>query len=451
MVVRNVVCYSLDLNACNAMAHLRLNGPLGEAGINIVNGIEGEQVCPEKVREGELVIFQRNFPRKFPEYQKVIEAARREGKPVVFDLDDLLLFLPENHPDRLSTIFSPSLLPMYQALLEADLVTVSTPMLKEALVEQNKKIVILPNYFNDRLWQLRPPVPRHASNKPLILGFMGTYSHTPDLETIQPVLAEILKRYSGKLIFHCFGMEPPAGLKSLPQVVVTPWVTHSYKDFAAFFQNQSVDIFIAPLEDNLFNRCKSFVKYFEYSALGAPGIYSRLDPYEAVIKDGENGLLAVSLEEWEAGLVRLIENDELRYRLAVNAQAAIAEKWLLSRNAYRWRAAYQNLSRKSAGKAKLPENVIGSINTQLQEAFSQKDDLAWQVAEQAETIRSLDNRMAEKTQMLEAQITARDQTIRRLAHEKEEAEMETVSYALSTSWKITRPLRRISNLFKRKK
>ena len=45
---------------------------------------------------------------------------------------------------------------------------------------------------------------------------------------------------------------------------------NDYKDFATFFQTQSADIFIAPLVDNIFNQCKSPIKFFEYSALGVP-------------------------------------------------------------------------------------------------------------------------------------------------------------------------------------
>ena len=79
----------------------------------------------------------------------------------------------------------------------------------------------------------------------------------------------------------------------------------SYKEFATYFQSQDVDIFIAPLEDNLFNRCKSSVKFLEYSCLGVPGIYSNIDPYSIVIKNNFNGLLAYTNDEWKNSLRKL--------------------------------------------------------------------------------------------------------------------------------------------------
>lgn len=46
-----------------------------------------------------------------------------------------------------------------------------------------------------------------------------------------------------------------------------------------------IDICLAPLRDNLFNRCKRPIKHLEHAALGAPVISSRLEPYEWIVRD----------------------------------------------------------------------------------------------------------------------------------------------------------------------
>jgi len=242
---------------------------------------------------------------------------------VVFDLDDPLFYLPENHPDRQTALYGPFLLPMFQALMEADLVSVPIPKLRDVLANYNDNVVVLPNYFDDNLWRLTPPVLKNSSNGMLTIGYMGTDTHKPDLGYITPVLLDLIKRYPQKLRFHFWGVQPPAELESLPQVKWTPWYSFLYKDFAELFQTQSADIFVAPLVDNLFNRCKSPIKFFEYSALGAPGVFSRLDPYADIVTHGHDGLLASSLDEWTDCLIQLVENDELRFQLATNAQATI--------------------------------------------------------------------------------------------------------------------------------
>jgi glycosyltransferase involved in cell wall biosynthesis len=213
MKIRTAVCYSFSLGALDPMAHLRLIAPFRQAGIHIINGIENGQPVSELVHNGDIVVAQREFPKKFDDYQKIVEIARRERKPIVFDLDDLLFFLPENHPDRVAQNYTPSLLPMFQALMEADLVTVATPRLQSVFASYNNNIVVLPNYFDDTLWQLRPPVLK-SKDEILTIGYMGGNSHGPDIEYVMPVLLDLIKCYPHKIRFHFWGMQPPAEMLS---------------------------------------------------------------------------------------------------------------------------------------------------------------------------------------------------------------------------------------------
>ncbi|MGD0020852.1 MAG: glycosyltransferase [Smithellaceae bacterium] len=376
MKIKNAVCYSFYLNDEALLAYVRLIAPLRQSGINIINGIENNQIIINRVSEGDVVIIQREFPKKIDDYNNIIKLAHKEGKPVVFDLDDPLFYLPENHPDRQSALCVPSLLPMFQALMEVDLVSVSTPKLRDVLAQYHDNVVVLPNYFDDNLWRLTPPVRKDSSNGMLTIGYMGSYPHKPDLEYITPVLLDLIKRYPQKLRFHFWGVQPPTDLESLPHVKFTPWYLNSYKDFTEFFQTQSADIFIAPLVDNLFNQCKSPQKFFDYCALGAPGVFSRLDPYADVVKHGQNGFLASTLDEWTACLIQLVENDELRFQLATNAQATIRKNWLFSRNAFRREEAFQRaLDNISSNKEKNSHivSIVKSINLQLFETFNKKE------------------------------------------------------------------------------
>ena len=409
MKIKNAVCYSFDLKDEGALAYLRLIGPIRQSGINIINGIENNQIIINRVSEGDVVIIQREFPKQFDNYKKIIELARKEGKPVVFDLDDPLFYLPENHPDRQSALCTASLLPMFQALMEADIVSVSTPKLRDVLAKYNDNVVVLPNYFDDSLWRLAPPVLKNSSNELLTIGYMGSYPHKPDLEYIAPVLLDLSKRYPEKLSFHFWGVQPPAQLEYLPHVKYVPWYPSSYKDFAEFFQTQSADIFIAPLVDNLFNRCKSPIKFFDYSALGAPGVFSRLDPYEDIVTHGHDGLLASSLDEWTDCLIQLIENDGLRYKLATNAQETIRKNWLFSNNAFHREEVFQNALDTISSNRKQNNvivSILKSINIQLFDTFNKKE-----------------------TEQLRAEDKAR------------QAEAELSGVFRSHSWRLTAPLR----------
>ncbi|MDP1624243.1 MAG: glycosyltransferase [bacterium] len=444
MKIRNAVCYSFSLNntGADAMGSLRIGAPFQQAGIRIVYGVENGEVFPERVSEGDIVVFQRELPGKFAEYQKIVEAARRERKPIVFDLDDLLFFLPENHPDRLARYYTPSLLPMFQALTEVDLVTVATQALKDVVSNYNKNVVVLPNYFDDDLWRLKPPLPKDSSHEMLTIGYMGTDSHGPDLDYITPVLLDLIKRYPHKIRFHFWGMQPPAEMLSYPQVKWTPHYPYSYKDFSAFFQTQSADIFIAPLVDNLFNRCKSPLKFFEYSALGAPGVFSHLETYSDAVSHGKNGLLASSPDEWTDCLIQLIENDELRFQLATRAQAAIRKNWLLSQNAFRWEETFQrafNIPSSNREQNSRIVNITKSINLQLFESFNKKDA----------TVQTLTAQVASLT----AQVSEREQTVASLTAQVSEREQTVASLTAhvaeiysSTTWRLMQALLKIQTV-----
>lgn len=420
MVVKSVVCYSLDLPSQNSLGYLRVIGPLQQAGIEFIDANKNDQAEVEKAGQGDAVFIQRNFPRKYGEYLKIVEMAGKAGKPVVFDLDDLLFSLPEDHPYRQSEDYTTSLLPMYQALLEADLVTVSTPKLRDILAEYNQHVVVLPNYLDDRVWRLTPPV-RKSKKEPLVIGYMGTASHKPDLELIAPILLEIAQRDPERISFRFWAIEPPSQIRSFSQFIPTPRFSgnNEYRDFAAFFQEQSADIFIAPLAENQFNQCKSPIKFLEYSALGAPGVYSSLETYSGTVHHNVNGLLASAPEEWSQGLTRLIEDEDLRVQLAENAQTTVRENWLLSKNSYRWREAFDQLAEPGNTRAIRPHvGILQSINDQLNTFLRKAADQAAQ-----------SNQSLQETQ-----------------RQLECSRAEALAFSQSTSWKITRPIRLLRDL-----
>ena len=81
---------------------VRTLGPLEGGPVRAVRGNWWEEgvlrVDPGRVDEAALVLIQRDFPRH-AECAEVIARARQEGKPVLYELDDLLTELPVEHPD----------------------------------------------------------------------------------------------------------------------------------------------------------------------------------------------------------------------------------------------------------------------------------------------------------------------------------------------------------------
>lgn len=363
----------------SALEHLRIHSPLKHAGLTVLRGIETGQFSQVNLDSGDLVLFQRDLPQDLPLYNKIRDYAKEHKKPFVLDLDDLIFLLPEDHPDRKSGVFVPSNLPVLQAIMEADLVTVTTKTLKEQVSKFTSKVAILPNYFDDSVWSLQQPVMKKNDRSPIVIGYMGGESHKPDLVGIIPVLVELLQRYSDRIEFKFWGIKPPEDIAFYPQVKWIPSVTYDYRGFSQFFQTQTADIFLAPLADNIFNRCKSGLKFFEYSALGIPGVFSDLDPYNDIITHGEQGLLAVTENDWKESISNLIEDATLRFSLAVKAQSKIRENYLLSKNAYRWAETYNALEdgdlKFDTITRELSIDLTSSLSSQFYEYKLKQDNL----------------------------------------------------------------------------
>jgi glycosyltransferase involved in cell wall biosynthesis len=340
--VRSVVVYT-PYAWEHVLVSLRILRPLQEAGVQLVRGNEHMDIHPEYVSEVDAVILQREFPENLEVYEQILARARAEHKPVIYEIDDLLFELPEDHIDTATHYYSPALFAMLRAVIEADLVTTSTAPLQDYLRAFNPQVELLPNYLDDRLWTLRAEtrVKNHNADH-VVIGYMGTNTHQADIATIAPLLGRLLERYGVRLKLRFWGTVPPEALRSHPQVECQPIEMHSYAEFAAYFSQQYCDLFVAPLVDSPFNRCKSAIKFLEYSALGIPGVYSRTTPYQALVREGYNGCLAGTEQEWENRLNELIQSVELRSRIGKQALQTVQNEWLLSQHANQWLSAYQH-------------------------------------------------------------------------------------------------------------
>ncbi|MEI2421731.1 hypothetical protein V6O07_15755, partial [Arthrospira platensis SPKY2] len=99
-------------------------------------------------------------------------------------------------------------------------------------------------------------------------------------------MSQLIEEFTDQIQLIFWGIRPPESLTSFSNVVWEPVAIGEYAAYASYFGQQECDIFIAPLEDNLFNRCKSGLKFLEYSALGVPGVYSHLEPYQDLVQHG---------------------------------------------------------------------------------------------------------------------------------------------------------------------
>jgi glycosyltransferase involved in cell wall biosynthesis len=297
--------------------------------------------------------------------------------------------------------------------------------LVDYLSELNPNTRLVNNYLNDQLWGMLEPKVSDNDNQKVIIGYMGGLTHQADLAEVADTLLKLGDKYSHRVKYRFWGVQPPIELLNLPS---TEWIKmnqEDYAEFARFFTQQDCDILIAPLKDNEFNRSKSSLKFLEYSTLGVPGVYSKLPPYEAIVEHGVSGYLASNAQDWEYYLSELIENPSIRNKLAIQAQQTVNEQWLLSKKFTEWSQVYHQAlvgdgrndlqSRKHGNLMRIisqAEDYQAGLENSLYEVGNQLNDIissrSWQVMKRIQNLRM---KIMPKGSALEKKLFRRDQSL----------------------------------------
>ena len=182
---------------------------------------------------------------------------------------------------------------------------VSTENLREVYERINPNIYVVPNGIDFSIWEkLKKP----SKTKKIRIGWAGGGSHLDDLEFIEPAVTRISKKFSNVEFVFLGGVHPNYKDKSKIKAI-TKW--YGIDKYPQALADLNLDIALAPLRDNEFNRAKSNLRYLEYSALGIPTIASNVTPFK-MINSGKDGLLVTEVDEWENAMSELITNQKMR-------------------------------------------------------------------------------------------------------------------------------------------
>jgi len=240
---------------------------------------------------------------------------------IVQMVDDLLGEVPEQHPNRVFQSREGHQR-MVQTLRASDRLVVTTETLLQHYRQYVPDVRLVPNSL-DRPW-FALDVKREPGER-LRVGWIGAGQHQGDLELIAPIVAE----FAADVDWVFMGMSIDAIKPHLKEF-------HSFVSIAEYpakMATLNLDIAIAPLQDNLFNRCKSNLRLLEYGAMGWPVVCSDVFPYRS---DEPPVLRCATPEDWRAALRRLIDDAALRAELGQQLQQWVQEKYALRGLTQRW-------------------------------------------------------------------------------------------------------------------
>ncbi len=265
----------------------------------------------------------------------LIRRAHALGKPILIDIDDWLLDVPAEHVDADFYRTRPLQETVYTALRTVDAVTTSTEAIAERCAALGVRAHLLPNAIDCTQFRRQ-----ERSGETTTIAFCGTSSHYEDVPLIVPALRQLLEQDRHRVRVVSVGCPIP-GLEDCAE-----YSHHAFVDapqYPQFMSDLRIDIGLAPLHDTAFNRAKSDVKYLEYSATGAATIASPVAPYRASIHE-DRGLLvsANTPEAWTATIFRLVQEPDLRQRLATSAYEWVRNERSIEATADMWFAIFDD-------------------------------------------------------------------------------------------------------------
>jgi glycosyltransferase involved in cell wall biosynthesis len=242
---------------------------------------------------------------------------KRQGIRVVADLDEDIFAAPAEHPSAGAYRDAVFQARVRQLLGAVDAVLVPTAYLAAKLARCSSRVVVTPNGIDLEKWRTVKP---KAPGRVRVIGFAGNASQGANLEVLRPALAKLSNKFREQEIrFVCFGFRPSWLSGVVPGADVVP--ACNPERYPLSLATLGFDIGLAPLSNSEFNKSRSALKFWEYSAGGAVTVASNLGPYASTILNGSTGLLVDNQpESWVQAIGKLIRNHDLRRQLQESAR-----------------------------------------------------------------------------------------------------------------------------------
>ncbi len=219
----------------------------------------------------DVVVLQRQIGEERLEAMRRMKAFSSAFK--VYELDDYLPNLPMKNAHR-NAMPKDIVKSLKRGLSFVDRFVVSTDALAEAFTGFHDDIQVVHNRLDPRWWSNLPPSVRSASTKPRV-GWAGGASHTGDLELI----FDLVKDLADEVEWVFLGMCPEK---------LRPYVHEfhegvSIEKYPRKLASLNLDLALAPVEENLFNECKSNLRLLEYGACSYSVICSDVRCYAGTL------------------------------------------------------------------------------------------------------------------------------------------------------------------------
>lgn len=300
-------------------------------GVDAIDGLTDEQL-----KEFSAIFFMRHISVR-SRTKQIVERLHNLGLKVIFDMDDYW-HLPQHHKLYNEWDKNKICKQTIEAFKLADVVTTTTPRMYDLIKKYNKNCFILFNSINDNEKQFTK---RDIKNRRVRFGWVGGVFHYNDIKMIQNTFKLISK--NKELLNNiqiCLGGYT-AGQPEYRMIenIMTDnysYIDSDYKDYllsgtriaehVAFDKpyrrlysrdvNEYIDIYndldvcLAPIEDNSFNKCKSNLKVIEAGWMGKAIIASDIYPYTIDCNKNNSILVSDNKYGWYEAILKYMDKNK---------------------------------------------------------------------------------------------------------------------------------------------
>ncbi len=277
-------------------------------------------------------------PLGFPFFERMLFFFNRK---VIYDIDDMLFITKQT--DQRQSFFQRMKGKKKPVVLmkHAGYVIVCTPKLEEIALELNKhkRVVDISSTFDtDRF----TPVTSYSQPEVVAIGWTGTHSTIPFLETLQPVLSAVSRQRKIKLVVIANKEYRMPGVET----EFYPW--HPDTEVADLHR---FDIGLYPIPANEWSLGKSSLKALTYMAIAIPFVATAYGTNYRVMQHGVQGYMAATEQEWIDGLIRLIDDPSLRRSMGLAGRQTVESQFSVKANFPKYLEVFQTVTGKgTAGK-----------------------------------------------------------------------------------------------------
>lgn len=251
---------------------------------------------------------------------------------VIFDFDDSI-WLNDASPQNKLFGFLKGADKFYSNLANVHLVIAGNEYLQAEAKKTNLNTIVIPTTVDTSVLY---PIPTAKNKNVVTIGWSGSISTLVHFERIIPVLKTLKERFGSKLCISIISQS----MYQHPDLEIHCEIWSAEKENKLL---NCFDIGIMPLPDNEWTRGKCGLKGLTYMACGIPTVMSPVGVNKDIIKDGVNGFLCETEQDWISVLSKLINEEDLRQEIGSKGLQTIQSNYSTLSNAPHYLAAFNSV------------------------------------------------------------------------------------------------------------